>query len=285
MNMYAPADYAQQQFYSGGQRLSARLYLTRTPARAVAVLNGATGVPQGYYAAFAQWLAQTQGIICMTFDYRDFGASARRDIRKSDATIADWGVHDQQAARDHLSQMFPDLPLWVIGHSLGGLLLSFQRDLDRISRVITVASGPVHVSDHPFPYSMTAVAFWYAVGPLATWIAGYMPGKRLRFGEDIPARVYWQWRRWCTRRDGLMQEIGHALPLPDLMGLKAPLKLVAIADDTLVPPASVWRSMDFHRRAPKSQLTVVPADFGLNRIGHIAPFAARNRAIWPQLIA
>jgi predicted alpha/beta hydrolase len=285
MNMHAPADYMQQQFYSGGRRLAARLYLTRTPARAVAVLNGATGVPQSYYAAFAQWLAETQNIICMTFDYRDFGASARRDLKTSDATMADWGVHDQQAARDHLSQMFPNLPLWVIGHSLGGLMLAFQRDLDRVDRVITVASGPVNLSDHPFPYRLTALAFWFIVGPLATWLTGYMPGKRLRFGEDIPAGVYWQWRRWCSNRGAFMSDMGDPLPLPDLGGLKAPLKLVAIADDALVPPRCVWRMMEFHQRARKSQLTVVPADYGLDRIGHIAPFASRNRAIWPQLIA
>ena len=284
MNMHATAEFHGQRFYSGGRRLHARLYLTKVPAKAVAVLNGATGVPQGYYAAFAQWLADTQDIICMTYDYRDFGVSAEK-LRSSKATMADWGIHDQQAARDHLSQMFPDLPLWVIGHSLGGLMLSFQRDLDRIDRVITVASGPVNLSDHPFPYRLTAAAYWFAIGPVATWLVGYMPGKRLRFGEDIPAGVYWQWRRWCSNRGAFIADMGDPLPVPDMAGLKAPLKLVAIADDTLVPPHCVWRVMEFHQRAPKSQLTVVPADYGLERIGHIAPFAARNRAIWPALIA
>ncbi|EBA11077.1 alpha/beta hydrolase family protein [Roseobacter sp. CCS2] len=285
MNMHVEIECKEQWFYSGGRRLSARVFLTAEPPRAVAVLNGATGVPQRYYADFARWLAKTQNIVCMTFDYRDFGTSARRSMKASDATMVDWGLHDQQAARDHLAEMFPQTPLWVIGHSLGGLLMQFQKDLDRIDRVITVASGPVHITDHPFPYRFTAAAYWFLVGPPATAIAGYMPGKRLRLGTDIPAGVFWQWRRWCTSRSFFAAEMGRTLPLPDGTGLKAPLKVVAIKDDVLVPPHAVWRLMDYHQGATRSQLVVDPAAYGLTEVGHIAPFAARNKAIWSDLIA
>ncbi len=285
MNMHVGIGFEDQWFYSGGYKLRGRLYLTATPPKAVAVLHGATGVPQRYYADFAGWLATTQNIACMTYDYRDFGASARGPMKASKATMADWGVHDQQVARDHLRCMFPHLPLWVIGHSLGGMLLSFQTDLDRIDRVIAVASGPAHVMDHPFPYRLTAAAYWYLMGPPATAVAGYMPGKRLRFGSNIPSGVFWQWRRWCTSRSSFARDIGYTLPMPDWNGLKAPMKFVAMKDDVMVPPAVVWRLMQFYQGAAKTQLVVDPTRYGLRDIGHIGPFAAKNQAIWPDLIA
>ncbi|MEL6837748.1 MAG: alpha/beta hydrolase [Pseudomonadota bacterium] len=285
MNMHAGIGYEDQWFYSGGQKLRAQFYGTYERPHAVAVLNGATGVPQRYYEGFARWLAEARNIACMTFDYRDFGASARGPMKASKATMADWGVHDQQAARDHVRGLVADVPLWVIGHSLGGFMLPFQKDLDRIDRVIAVASGPAHVTGHPFPYRLYAAAYWYAVGPPATYFSGYMPGKRLRFGNDIPAGVFWQWRRWCTSRGFFAGEIGAGLPMPDWNGVKAPVKIVAIKDDVLIPPDSVWRLMDFYRGAPKAQMVIDPAEYALDHIGHIGPFAKKNRAIWADMIA
>lgn len=283
--MHVDNGFEERWFYSGGHKLRGRLYRPARTPRAVAVLNGATGVPQRFYADFATWLAATQEIACLTYDYRDFGASARGPMKASNATMADWGVHDQQVARDHLRNAFPDVPLWVIGHSLGGLMLPFQKDLDQIDRVITVASGPAHVMAHPFPYRFYAAAYWYLVGPPATLFAGYMPGKRLRFGTDIPAGVFWQWRRWCTSRGFFASEIGDTLPMADWTGVKAPLKVVAIKDDVLMPPANVWRLMSFYPAAPTTQLVIDPLSYGLNRIGHVAPFSTKNSTIWPDLIA
>ncbi len=284
MNMHVGIGPEPQAFYSGGHKLQGQLFLTQEPPRAVAVLNPATGVPQSYYASFAQWLADEHNITCLTYDYRDCGASARRHARESRATMVDWGVYDQQAARDHLSAMFPNRPLWVIGHSLGGLLLSFQQELDRIDRVITVASGPVHFSDHPFSYQFEVAAFWHLLRPFAE-ILRYVPGRRLGYGFDLPLGVYRQWRRWCTSRGFFAADIGHRMPMPDWNGLQARMKVVAIKDDVMVPPAAVWRLMQYYPLARKKQLVVDPAAFGLAKIGHIGPFAKRNQAIWDALIA
>ncbi|MGB3553473.1 MAG: alpha/beta fold hydrolase, partial [Jannaschia sp.] len=164
--------------------------------RAAVILHGATGVPARFYAHFARWLAATRDIACLTYDYRDFGASG--SARGSRATMTDWGIHDQQAARDWLCARLPQVPLWVIGHSLGGMMLPYQTGLAGIARVVTVASGAVHVSDHPWPYRAFARAFWSLGAP--TRALGYMPGRALRIGHDIPAGVYFQWRRWCLSR-------------------------------------------------------------------------------------
>ena len=119
-------------FYSGEAKLKGQLFRPSTQPKAIVVLNGATGVPARFYEAFARWLAQEKSIACLTYDYRDFGASADLPLWKSKATMTDWGVHDQQAARDFATATFPGTALWVIGHSLGGMCLPFQQNLDRV---------------------------------------------------------------------------------------------------------------------------------------------------------
>ncbi|WP_227286845.1 MULTISPECIES: alpha/beta hydrolase family protein [Paracoccaceae] len=273
------------EFRSGVAKLSGTLFHTARRPRAVVVLHGATGVPHGYYRHFATWLALERNIACLTYDYRDFGASARGPLKASKATMGDWGVHDQYAARLAAARMLPDVPIWVVGHSLGGLMLPFQPDPEQVARVITVASGPVHFRDHPWHFRPVAAALWYGAGPAATAMLGYLPGRVLRLGEDLPSGVFWQWRRWCTTPGFNAGDYGRALPLPDIRGVRAPVTFVAMADDQMVPPEAVWRLMPYYVEAPKRQVTIRPEDFGLGPIGHIGFFRRGNAPIWDRVLA
>ncbi|SFI94785.1 alpha/beta hydrolase family protein [Jannaschia pohangensis] len=265
---------------AGDATLAGRLFRTDGPPRAVAVLHGATGVPARFYDAFAGWLASERGVTCLTYDYRDFGESGA--ARGSRATMTDWGVRDQQATRDWLAGRYPRTPLWVVGHSLGGMMLPFQAGLARIDRVIAVASGAVHVTDHPWPYQAFARLFWLrGLGTLSRMM-GRLPLRSIGIGHDLPAGVYVQWRRWCT-------ELGfHAadrdLPAPDPADLTCDLRMVAVADDALCPPASVWRLMRAYPRARREQRVLRPADYGLARLGHLDVLGERGRPCWPDVI-
>lgn len=290
MNVISPQHPARRdeaeelQFRADRALLSARLFrpATATPHAAI-VLHGATGVPQGYYRDFAAWLA-AQGYACLTYDYRDFGASAQGHMRTSNATMADWGVADQTAAQAQMAALFPQSPLWVIGHSLGGMMVPFQASVNRIDRLITVASGPVHLSDHPWPYRAVAALFWHGPPALATALLGYLPARAFRFGPDLPAGVYWQWRRWCTTRGFYTCDAGRSLPMPEFRAYDGPMKLVAVADDQMVPPAAVWRLMQSYPEARKRQLVLHPGDHGLPRIGHIGAFHRKNAVLWPEIM-
>ena len=272
-------------FRSGEYKLNGELFHPTQPPQAIVVINPATGVKASFYAEFAEWLCDNHGFAVLLYDYRDFGASAVGHVKTSKATMADWGVHDAQAARDFAAVRFPNSPLLVIGHSLGGLCLPFQTGLNRIARVITVCSGPVHTTDHPWPYQAKARLFWHGPVPLLASVVGYLPGKRLGVGPDLPIGVYKQWRKWCTSRSFFFDDFGTHLPYPDWRGLNAPIKFVAVSDDALVPASAVWRLMRCYPDAPKSQSVLRPSDFDLTDIGHIGVFSARSRATWNALIA
>lgn len=268
---------------SAGATLQGTLFLPETPALAAIVLHGAVGVPAGYYRAFATWLT-TQGYACLTYDYRDFAASRTAPLRQSKASLQIWGLSDQPAALAALRKHLPDTPLWIIGHSLGGTMLGFH-PMEGVARVITIASGLVTLADHPWPYRALAAWCWYGLPRLANAVCGYLPGRAMGIGPDLPADVYRQWRRWCTRPGFWQADVGATLPAPDPAQITCPMKIVAIADDDLVPPPAVWRLMALYPRAIKRQLTLRPQDHDLPKIGHIAVFARQSATLWPGIIA
>lgn len=270
------------QFPSEGRSLTGSFHAPQGPARAHIVLHGATGVPHVFYRHFAAWCA-ARGVGVLTYDYRDFGASQAGRMRNSDATFADWATRDQPAAERALCDLAPEGPIWVIGHSLGGLGLAFHRPHPRVARITTIGAGMAHVADHPWHYRPKALAFWYGPGPLATAAMGYMPGRRLGLGADLPAGVYWQWRRWCTRRDFFDREIGHGLPAPNYDLGRVALRMLAASDDALVPPDAVRRYADrFAPSQPRFQC-LRPGDYGLDRLGHIEALSRHAAPAWPTM--
>ena len=271
-------------FASGDALLSGRLYRPDGAARAAVVLNGATGVPQRFYRHFARGLAAEQQIACLTFDYTDFGDSARGHPRRSTVTMADWALADQPAARAEMRRHYAGVPLWVIGHSLGAMLMPLQDDLEDVARMIVVAGGLVHHHDHPWPYRALALAFWFGHVPLAARVLGYLPGRAVGFGADLPAGVYWQWRRWCTTRRSYLPETGRGLPLPRWKETGIPVDLFAVADDDVVPPPAVWRLGEVCGGAAQHRTVLVPRELGLKAIGHLGAFARENAALWPRLL-
>lgn len=265
-----------------GVTLAGALTLPADGSPRVAVaLHPATGVPMAYYAAFARWFADAHQAAILTYDYSDFGASAVGPVRASTATMATWAVRDQSAALDHLVEIYPDLPVWVIGHSLGGMYNPFHRQAARISRLFAVASGPAYWRKHPLGYMPAVIAFWFLLGPAATRLLGYLPGKALGLGADLPAGVYWQWRRWCLSPDFNRADWGGLLPMPDLHAIRGGVHLISLADDVMIPPERVEKLAAFYPAATVDHRTLDPKAFGLGPIGHIALFSRRMAEVWP----
>ena len=270
--------------HSDGAVLRGRIVRPKGTPRAALVLHGATGAPARYYRGFAEWAARERDLAVLTYDYRDFGASLRRPMRESRATLADWGRLDQSAALSMLARMYPDTPLWVLGHSVGGLWMGWHPAMVRVARAITIGAGLTHVSDHPWRYRWKARLFWSQPVRALAYGAGYLPGRLVGLGADLPRGVYEDWRRWCITRGWHLSDVGRTLPLPDPARVTARLRTIAVADDDLVPPEAVWRARALYPEATKEQKVLRPGDFGLERIGHIPPFTRRNPVLWPAIL-
>jgi predicted alpha/beta hydrolase len=268
-----------------GRTLAGRLHHPAGAPRYAVVLHGGAGFPARFYQDFAAWLSEAHRAAVLTYDYRDFGWSLRQPLQHSTACISDWGIKDQSAALSYLLRRFPNLPPRVLGHSLGGQWLAFHDDVHRIARAVAVASGPGYWLDHPWPMLPRVLAFWWLLGPLATGAAGYLPGRAIGLGADLPAGVYWEWRRLCLMRGLHRSGWGSTYPHPRIEDARFKLTLVPIVDDTLIAPHMVRKLPAFYPHAEISETLLDPARLGLKHIGHGGAFLARNKACWPLIAA
>ncbi len=266
-----------------GETLAGRLFLPDgSPATAV-VLHGATGVPRDFYANFARWLAEERGAACLIYAYRGTEATTSEALRRSPVTMIDWGVSDQGAALGWLADRFPEAEIRVVGHSLGGFMTMFHPQAARVSRLTAVASGPAWWRRSPMPARLGIWAFWHVTGPLGIALLGYLPGRRLGVGADMPSGVFRVWKRWCTNPGLHRPDWGGALPEPVSPGFSGRLTLVGASDDTIMPPEVVADLADFYSEA-KSELRVLrPEEVAGKPIGHLAVFRRANAAAWPML--
>jgi predicted alpha/beta hydrolase len=161
-----------------GYRLSATLY-GEASDQPVLILP-ATGVPQGYYAKFASWLAG-RGFQVLTFDYRGIGKSLHGDVRAVRARMRDWALLDAAAAMQFLLSNGAS-GIKVVGHSFGGQALGLLPCPERISGALIVGSQSGYWRNWP----LLGQAWMWPVTHLAlpglARLRGYFPGSRLGFG-------------------------------------------------------------------------------------------------------
>ena len=265
-------------------RIAARRYQPATPPRAAVIIGSAMGVPQEFYAAFAEWLA-TQGFAAFTFDYRGTGASRPAgSLRGFKANIDDWAQLDCAALIDHVSAAHPGLPICWIGHSVGAQILGMIPNHTRLTAMLSVAAGSGYHRYNATPVRYYVRALWYAIAPLSLLAAGYFPGKKLRVIGDLPHGVMTQWRKWCLSPDYLGSE-GRELR-EQLARVRVPITAWSMRDDELMTLAGTQALFSLYSGTQLEIVRMDPACYGVNRIGHFGLFRSQSRdVLWPLVSA
>lgn len=265
----APAD---------GHAIAARFWMPKCPPRAAVLVAPAMGTPQSYYADFAAWLA-AQGFAVATFDYRGTGRSLRGRPGAVRADILDWARLDCAAMVDATAALAPGAPLHWIGHSLGGQIVPFVPNHDRVDRIVTIAAGSGYWRDNVPALRRKVWLLWWVAAPLLTPVFGYFPGRRLRMVGDLPAGVIRQWRRWCLSPDYVVGVEGAASER--FAAVRAPIVSLSFVDDEMMSARSIASLHRWYVNAPRRDERIAPSDVGLRRIGHFGFFrAAHARALW-----
>lgn len=264
---------------SGAYALPARLYRPAGAAKAAYVLHPATGVPRDYYAAFCDWVAG-QGFAILSYGYRSDGASADA-LKGSRIRMSDWGIADQNAALNALADRCPGLELRVIGHSLGGFMTMFHDRASEVASLSAVCSGPAYWRRSPRARRAGVWGFWFVLGPLATFLRGYLPGRLLGGSEDLPKTAFAQWKAWCGNPELHRPFWGRDLPTPDISAFAGRLNLIGVSDDWQIPPEVVSDLRSFYPAA-RPQMQVIEARD--RPIGHLSVFRPRHAEHWPKLL-
>jgi predicted alpha/beta hydrolase len=186
-----------------GHPLAVFCHAPRQPLRADLVIGPAIAVPQAFYNDFASFLAGL-GYRVWTFDYRGMGESRRGSMRACEADISDWIEQDFDAVLQHANAAPGAVPLFVLGHSLGGQSAPLLPSIDRVAGVINIAVGSGALRHNRRRVRRMAPLLWHVLTPLLCPLFGYFPGARIGVIGDLPRRAMFQWRRWCLQPDYLL---------------------------------------------------------------------------------
>jgi predicted alpha/beta hydrolase len=264
-----------------GRHLSGSLYEAPTP-RAAVVLAGATAVPARAYSALAEGLA-VSGLTVLTFDYRGVGASASGRLRKEAATMAEWGRLDLEGALAWLTARHPELPLLLLGHSVGGQLLGFAPTALALRGALLVGAQSGYWRHWKGAGRLRMWLSWHALLPAVTATLGYAPMRALAMGENLPAGVARQWARWGRHPEHLLSECSPA-ERERYARLGFPIRSYHFTDDAFAPLAAVEELVRFYRGASQEVITRSPEDVNATAIGHVGWLKPRFRdTLWREM--
>jgi len=271
-----------------GFELHGRFYGHAGESRSALLIAPAMGVPQRFYADFAEWLAG-QGVAVFSFDYRGIGESRPADHRASlrglQADVTVWAEQDAAAALDFLDRALPTAtPIHWLGHSLGGQIFGMVPNRARVSRMVTVGSGTGYWLHNAAKARSYVWWLWFVVCPIVMPLYGYFPGKRLKKIGDLPLGVMRQWRDWCLKRDYLIGERGAEARREVYAAVRTPILSLSFTDDEYMSARNIQILHGFYANAPREMRRIRPADIGERAIGHFGFFRKRSApTLWPQV--
>jgi len=268
---------------TGGAVIAARFYAAPGAPRAAVVIGGAMGVRQDYYAPFAQWLA-LQGYLVASFDYRGVGESRRAPLRRVDADLFSW-TDDFDTVIAAALQRAGEVPLYLVGHSLGAQLPGLLQHRDRVAGLVSVAAGSGYWRDNAPQLKRMVLYFWHVLVPVATWLFGYFPGRRIGKVGDLPRGVVLQWRRWCLNP---RYHVGaEGAPVRERFeAARFPLVALSMTDDELMTERGTHVLVDCYANAPRRVERIAPADVAARHIGHFGFFRDQfQSSLWARAAA
>jgi predicted alpha/beta hydrolase len=249
------------------------------------VISAATGVKKGYYQKFALYLVQC-GYRVLTFDYRGIGDSAPASLKNFEARMHQWGTLDMNAALSYVVEQKQATNVIWIGHSVGAQMMGLLTHRQHISHVLAISASTGYWAYFPFPYNIFTLLLWLFVGPPLTLLMGYAPLKKMGWGENLPAGVYFEWRRWCLSPNHYQSFLHLHIGQQYFTDFTAPITAIYATDDYIANTKTVQRLLNFYPKARHQQITISPQQTGVKKIGHTGIFSSRfQHSIWPQLLA
>lgn len=248
-----------------GYPLAATIFEPEQSRDKTLVIASAMGVLQGYYAPFAQFLAD-RGTRVITFDYRGVGLSAPDSLRGFKAMLHDWGEQDIEGMFQYVLNTYPDDQLQFMSHSVGGQVFGLAPSNKHVEKAVMVASQSGYWNMWPMGGKPRMWLVSHVFIPALTSTVGYLPAKKLNLFEDVPKGVAAQWAKWIRNREYMFTETRETLQ--HFNQVKADMRLYSFSDDTYAPPATVDWLATKYKNARVERRNFDPGYKDLKSIGH-----------------
>ena len=209
-----------------------------SPISPVLICMPAMGVPAKFYESLAAPFVK-EGWRLVTADLRGTGLSSVRASREVSFGYHEMVTFDWPAAVEMVKALFPEAPVYLLGHSLGGQLstLYLAANPEACSGLILVAAPSVYYKGWDFPLNLGILAGTQFACAIAR-ILGYFPGKRIGFGGTEARGVIRDWAH--TGRTGRYEPVGSSVNFERLLGeLELPVLSISFQVDLLAPERAV----------------------------------------------
>ncbi len=228
----------------------------------------AMGVPAKYYCPLLESFAK-QGFIAACCDLRGLGHSS---VRASKATNFSYRHHieiDLPVIIATLKNRYPDNPLFLLGHSLGGQMeaLYLSANPDAAHGLILAACCSVYYkgwSGAQRYMLCTATQFYRS----AAVTLGYFPGKKLGFGGTEAKGVMQDWGRQALSGRYDLADTEHDYEML-LASQPKPVLGISFTTDIFAPRAAVQNLLDKLKAAKVEHWHLSGDEIAVPKVNHM----------------
>ncbi|MFL5349194.1 MAG: alpha/beta fold hydrolase [Hyalangium sp.] len=237
------------------------------PARAIIVCTPAMGVPARFYEPLAHELAD-RGLCAVTAELRGIGSSSVRVRRGVDFGYHELALRDLPAVISAARGVYPEAPVFVLGHSLGGQVSALYASAhpEAVRGLILVASGTPYFRNWRFPGNLGVLVGTQLMRGLSS-VLGYYPGRRFGFGGTEARRLIREWTAFAARGRLRVTQSPHDTEAR-LQQFSRPLLAISFDDDPLAPRPAVDHLLSKMPRAELTRWHLRPSEVGVQALNH-----------------
>lgn len=241
----------------------------------IIVISSAIGVKQVFYAKYATYLAN-KGYLVFTYDYRGIGESKPPKLKNFSAHFIDWADKDFMAITQYTEEFYPNHEKFLIGHSIGGIMIGLTRAYKVYSKIVTIGSQYGYIKNFHQKDKPKVNFFFRAAIPVLSTFYGYFPSQKVGMGEPIPNGIASDWRKLILKEASIL---GYANETQNLYDeITQPILIISLDDDFMATPKSVDLFAELVlKNAKKKRLNIIPREYGLDKIGHLDFFREKNK--------
>lgn len=237
------------------------------PTDAVIFLHPALGTPAGYYLKLAEQLCQRNSWVVAIGELRGNASSSLRASRSVDWGYWEVSTYDMPANLAKLRSLYPDGPLYLMGHSIGGIMISLylarvraegnMKAYDDIQGMLIIASGSLYHKTYP------KSRIWYVAFliMMLVYIFGYLPGKRIKLGNIEAKTLMLDWAHEIRTGRCEPKNCPHDDISGELKRFNKPVHFISFDKDNYVPHESTARLATFFPEETTTHLKVDPKEY------------------------
>jgi len=257
--------------------------------KAVIQINSATAVLKEFYSSFALYLMENHFAV-LYYDYYGIGESKPESgLKDVNFKYTDWAKKDMASGIDFCKKEFPNFPLLILGHSVGGQMIGLVPNTNgNVKGMVTVNTSSGYGGNMKLKNRLRNFYFFEIIRPISLALFGYGKLKKLGIMEDIPKNIYNDWREWCSVSDYFFDK-KYSSSIEGIEGfqnINFPVEVFTATDDDIATEKNLrafWKhvkstaGINFHWLNPK--------DFGLKEIGHFSLFRKKHKeTLWPVIL-